>query len=109
MKIYFKFLTAVVFATLMVLPAAAMAGDNHNTVNKSIRIDDHSNTGKIDSVNGSIRIGANSFVKSIDSVNGSINLESDVRVEGSVDAHTSANLFPSFAQEENDSMCSDNS
>jgi predicted acyltransferase (DUF342 family) len=86
MKIYFKYLTAVALAVLIVLPAVATAESNHSTVNKSIRIDDNSITGEVDSVNGSIRIGANSVVKSVDSVNGSIKLGNNVRVEKGIDA-----------------------
>lgn len=84
MKIYFKFLTAVILVVLMVLPA--VASGSHSTVNKSIRIDDSSTVGDIDSVNGSIRIGANSVVKSVDSVNGSIKLANDVAVDRGIDA-----------------------
>jgi predicted acyltransferase (DUF342 family) len=86
MKIYFKFLTAVTLAVLMVLPAASGASDSHNTVNKSIRIDDNTTTGELDSVNGSIRVGAGSFVESVDSVNGSIKLDNDVTVDKGIDA-----------------------
>lgn len=86
MNIKFKFLTALALAAMMILPAMASAEGNHSTVNKGIRIDDNSITGKVDSVNGSIRIGANSVVKSVDSVNGSIKLASNVRVEKGVDA-----------------------
>ena len=86
MKISIKFLTAVVSAVLMVLPALAGAGDSHSTVNKSIRIDDNSATGSVDSVNGSIRVGANSFVESVESVNGSIVLGNDVTVDMGVEA-----------------------
>ena len=86
MNIYFKFLTAVTLAVLMVLPAGAGASGSHSTVNKSIRIDDNTTTGEVDSVNGSIRIGAGSFVESVDSVNGSIKLGNDVTVDKSVDA-----------------------
>lgn len=86
MKIYFKFLIAVVLAVLMVLPAVAGASGSHSTVNKSIRIDDDSTTGHVDSVNGSIRIGANSFVKSVDAVNGSIKLGNNVTIDKSIDA-----------------------
>jgi len=86
MKISFKFLTAAVLAVLIVLPAVAEAGGSHSTVNKSIRIDDNSTTGDVDSVNGSIRIGANSFVKSVESVNGSIKIGNDVTVDMGVDA-----------------------
>lgn len=86
MKIFFKFLTAVALAVLIVLPAVAEAGGSHSTVNKSIRIDDNSTAGDINSVNGSIRIGANSFVKSVESVNGSIGLGNDVTVDRGVEA-----------------------
>ena len=86
MKIYFKFLTAVALAVLMVLPALAGDSGSHSTVNKSIHIADNTTTGDVDSVNGSIRIGNNSFVESIESVNGSIKLGNDVAVERSVDA-----------------------
>lgn len=86
MNIYFKFLTAVIVAALMVLPAVAGASGSHSTVNKSIRIGDDSTAGDVDSVNGSIRIGAGSFVESVDSVNGSIKLGNDVTVDKSIDA-----------------------
>ena len=86
MKIPFKFLTAVAMAVLIILPAVAWAGGNHSTVNKSIRIDDNSTTGSVDSVNGSIRIGAGSFVESVESVNGSIDLGNDVTADGRVEA-----------------------
>ena len=86
MKIYIKYFTAVALLVLIALPAAAVASDSHSTVNKSIRIDDNSTTGDVDSVNGSIRIGSNSFVKSVESVNGSIKLANDVAVEKSIDA-----------------------
>ena len=98
MKVYYKIFAAMALAVLMVLPIAGMAGGNHNTVNKSIRIDDNSTTGKIDSVNGSIRIGANSFVKSIDSVNGSIELGKAVTVDGGVDAVNGAIKIQSGSQ-----------
>jgi len=86
MKIYFKFLTALVLAGLIVLPAVAGASGSHSTVNKSIQIDDNSTTGEVDSVNGSIRIGDNSFVDSVESVNGSIKLGNDVTVNKDIDA-----------------------
>lgn len=86
MKIYFKFLAAAALAILMVLPAVALASGSHNTVNKSIRIDDNTTAGAVDSVNGSIRIGSNSFVESIDSVNGSIKLGHDVAVNKGIDS-----------------------
>jgi len=86
MKNYFKFLTAVTLTVLMIFPAVAGASGSHNTVNKSIRIDDNSSAGNIDSVNGSIRIGANSSVESVDSVNGSIKLGNDVTVDKGIDA-----------------------
>ena len=86
MKIYFKFLTAVALAALIVLPAVAGASGSHSTINKSIHIDDNSIADKVDSVNGSISIGASSFVKSVDSVNGSIKLGTDVTVDGGIDA-----------------------
>lgn len=86
MKTYFKFLTAVALAVLMVLPAVVEASGSHNTVNKSIHIDDNSTAGKVDTVNGSVRIGSNSFVKSVDSVNGSVKLENDVAVDGSIES-----------------------
>ena len=86
MKVYFKFLTAVATAVLMVMPTMVQAGDSHSTVNKSIRIQDNSTTGDVDSVNGSIRIGASSSVKSVESVNGSIKLAKDVTVDGNVEA-----------------------
>jgi len=86
MKIYLKFLTAVVLAVLIVLPAVAGDSGSHSTVNKSINIDDNTTTGDVDSVNGSIRIGANSFVRSVEAVNGSIKLGNDVTVERGVDA-----------------------
>ena len=86
MKISFKFLTAAALAVLIVLPAVAMADSGHSTVNKSIRIDDSSTVGDVDSVNGSIRIGANSFVESVESVNGSIKLANDVTVDKGIDA-----------------------
>lgn len=86
MKISFKFLTAVALAVLIVLPAAATAGGDHSTVNKSLRIDDNSTVGDVDSVNGSIRIGDGSFVESVESVNGSIKLGNDVTVNKGIDA-----------------------
>jgi DUF4097 and DUF4098 domain-containing protein YvlB len=86
MNIKFKFLTALALAALMVLPVVAAAESNVSSVNKAIRIDENSITGKVDSVNGSVRIGANSVVKSVDSVNGSIKLANDVRVENGIDA-----------------------
>ena len=86
MKISFKFLTAAALAVLIVLPATVVAGGSHSTVNKSIRIDDNSTTGDVDSVNGSIRIGASSFVTSVESVNGSIQLGNDVTVDKGIDA-----------------------
>jgi DUF4097 and DUF4098 domain-containing protein YvlB len=86
MKVSSRYLTAVVFAFMLVLPAAATADGNVSTVNKSIRIDDSSSAGDVESVNGSIRIGANSVVESVDSVNGSINLDNDVRVERDIEA-----------------------
>ena len=86
MKIYFKFLTAVALAVLIVLPAVAVASGSYSTLNKSIHIGDNTTTGSVDSINGSIRIGTNSFVESVDSVNGSIKLGNDVTVDGSVDA-----------------------
>lgn len=86
MKVYFKLLTAVAMAVLMVMPAMVYAGGSHSTVNKSIRIQDNSTTGDVDSVNGSIRIGANSNVKSVESVNGSIKLAKGVTVERNVEA-----------------------
>ncbi len=86
MKISFKFLTAVLLAILIVLPAVSMAGGSHSTVNKSINIDDNSTTGSVDSVNGSIRIGDNSSVESVESVNGSVKLGKDVTVDRSVEA-----------------------
>jgi len=86
MKVSFRYLTAVAFALMVVLPAVATAGGSVSTVNKSIRIDDNSTTGNVDSVNGSIRIGANSVVKSVESVNGSINLDNDAKVERGVEA-----------------------
>lgn len=86
MKIYSKFLTAVVLAVLIALPAVATASDSYNTVNKSIKIGDNVTTGEVDSVNGSIRIGGNSFVESVDSVNGSIKLGTGVTVEKSIEA-----------------------
>ena len=86
MKIYFKFLSAVTLAVLIILPAVAMASGSHSTVNKSISIDDNSTTGDVDSVNGSIRIGSNSFVDSVESVNGSIKLGNDVTVDRGIDA-----------------------
>ena len=86
MKVSFRYLTAIAFALMVVLPAVATAGGSVSTVNKSIRIDDNSINGNVDSVNGSIRIGANSVVKSVESVNGSINLDNDVRVEGGIEA-----------------------
>lgn len=86
MKISFRYLTAITFALMLVLPAVAAAGGSTSTVNKSIRIDDNSTTGNVDSVNGSIRIGANSVVKSVESVNGSINLDNNVSVEKGIEA-----------------------
>ncbi len=86
MKVYFKFLITVALTVLIVLPAVAVASDSYSTVNKSIRIDDNTTTGDVDSVNGSIKIGANSFVKSVDSVNGSIKLANDVTVDNGIDA-----------------------
>lgn len=86
MKIYFKFLTAAAMAVLLAMPAMAWDGDNHSAVNKSIRIDENSTVGDVDSVNGSIRIGANSAVRSVESVNGSVNLGNNVSVEKGVDA-----------------------
>lgn len=86
MKNYFKFLTAVTLAVLMIFPAVAAASGSHSTVNKSIRIGDNTSTGNVDSVNGSIRIGANSSVESVDSVNGSIKLGSGVTVDKGIDA-----------------------
>ena len=74
MKISFKFLTAATLAVLIVLPATVVAGGSHSTVNKSIRIDENSTVGDVESVNGSIRIGANSSVISVEAVNGSIQL-----------------------------------
>jgi len=86
MNISLKLLTAATLAILIVLPTAAVAGDGHSTVNKSISIDDNSTIGSVDSVNGSIRIGDNSFVKSVESVNGSIKLGNDVTVDRHVEA-----------------------
>jgi len=86
MKISFKFLTAAALAVLIVLPTVAMADSSHSTVNKSIRVDDNSTIGDVDSVNGSIRIGANSFVQSVESVNGSIKLGDNVTVDHGVNA-----------------------
>ena len=86
MKCYFKFLTALVLAVLIALPAVAVASDSYSTVNKSIKIGDNVTTGEVDSVNGSIRIGSNSFAESVDSVNGSIKLGNDFAVAKSVDA-----------------------
>ena len=86
MKIYFKFLTAVALAVLIVLPAVAGESGSYSTVNKSIHIGDNVTTGDVDSVNGSIRIGANSFVRSVEAVNGSIKLGNDVTVDRGVDA-----------------------
>jgi hypothetical protein len=86
MNTKYKFLSALTLAVFMAVPAMAIAESNHSTVNKSIRIDDNSIAGEVDSVNGSIRIGANSVVRSVDSVNGSIKLASDVRVEKGIDA-----------------------
>jgi len=86
MKIYFKFLTAMALAALMVLPAVAGASGSYSTLNKSIHLDDNTTTGDIDSVNGSIRVGTNSFVESVESVNGSIKLANDVTVERGVEA-----------------------
>ena len=86
MKIYMKFLTIAALSALVVLPASALAGGDHSTVNKSIRIDDNTTAGDVDSVNGSIRIGANSFVDSVESVNGSIKLGNDVTVDKGIDA-----------------------
>jgi len=86
MKIYFKFLTAMVLAVLIVVPAVAAASDSLSTVNKSISLGDNSTAGDIDSVNGSIRIGNNSFVKSVEAVNGSIKLGNDVTVDRGVEA-----------------------
>lgn len=86
MKVSFRYLTAIAFALMLVLPAVATAGSSVSTVNKSIRLDDNSTTGNVDSVNGSIRIGANSVVKSVESVNGSIDLDNDVSVEWNVEA-----------------------
>jgi DUF4097 and DUF4098 domain-containing protein YvlB len=86
MKVSFKYLGAVAFAFMVFLPAVAMAESSFSTVNKSIRIDENSSAGKVDSVNGAIRIGSNSVVKSVESVNGSINLANDVRVEKGIEA-----------------------
>lgn len=86
MKVLSRYLIAVAFALIIIMPAVATAGGSVSTVNKSIRIDDNSTTGNVDSVNGSIRIGANSVVKSVDSVNGSINLDNNVRVEKGIEA-----------------------
>ena len=86
MKISFKFLTAAALAVLIVLPATVVAGGSHSTVNKSIRIDENSTVGDVDSVNGSIRIGANSSVISVEAVNGSIQLGNDVTVDKGIDA-----------------------
>ena len=86
MKINMKFLTIAALSALIVLPAVAVAGGDHSTVNKSIRIDDNGTAGDVDSVNGSIRIGANAFVDSVESVNGSIKLGNDVTVEKGIDA-----------------------
>ena len=86
MKNSFKFLTAAALAVLIGLPALAVAEGSHNTVNKSIRVDENSTTGNVDSVNGSIRIGANSFAKSVESVNGSVELGNDVTVDRNVEA-----------------------
>jgi len=86
MKIYFRFLSAMALAVLIVLPVLGVASDSYSTVNKSISIDDNSSTGDVDSVNGSIRIGSNSFVESVESVNGSIKLGNDVTVERGVEA-----------------------
>lgn len=86
MKVYFKFLTIVAMAFLILLPAVTQAGNSHSTVNKSIRINDKSTAGDIDSVNGSIRIGAGASVESVESVNGSIKLAVDVTVDKNVEA-----------------------
>jgi DUF4097 and DUF4098 domain-containing protein YvlB len=86
MKVSFKYLGAVAFAFMVFLPAVAMAESSFSTVNKSIRINENSSAGKVDSVNGAIRIGSNSVVKSVESVNGSINLANDVRVEKGIEA-----------------------
>ena len=86
MKNSLKFLTAAALAVLIVLPATLVADDSHSTVNKSIRIDENSTVGDVDSVNGSIRIGAKSSVRSVEAVNGSIQLGHDVTVDKNVDA-----------------------
>ncbi len=86
MKVSFRYLTAVAFALMVILPAVATAEGNRSTINKSIRIDDSSTTGNVKSVNGAIRIGANSVVKSVESVNGSISLDNGVRVEMGIEA-----------------------
>jgi len=86
MKINMKFLTIAALSVLIVLPAVAVAGGDHSTVNKNIRIDDNTTAGDVDSVNGSIRIGANSFVDSVESVNGSIKLGNDVTIDKGIDA-----------------------
>jgi len=86
MKASFKFLTTTLLTTFLILPALAMAGSNHSTVNKSISISDNTTAGEVDSVNGTLRIGDNSFVESIDAVNGSINLGNDVTVDKGIEA-----------------------
>jgi DUF4097 and DUF4098 domain-containing protein YvlB len=86
MKNLSRYLTAIAFALMLIVPAVASAGSSVSTVNKSIRIDDNATAGNVDSVNGSVRIGDSSVVKSVDTVNGSIKLGNDVRVERGVDS-----------------------
>lgn len=86
MKINIKFITVAALSALIVFPAAALAGGDHSTVNKSIQIDSNTTAGDVDSVNGSIRIGSNAFVDSVESVNGSIKLGNDVTVDRGIDA-----------------------
>jgi predicted acyltransferase (DUF342 family) len=86
MKDLSRYLTAIAFALMLIVPAVASAGSSVSTVNKSIRIDDNSTAGNVDTVNGSVRIGDSSAVKSVDTVNGSIKLGNDVRVERGVES-----------------------
>jgi predicted acyltransferase (DUF342 family) len=77
--------TAVMAATL-VMPAMAMAAEDHSTVNKSIKIGMDAVVGDVESVNGSVRIGDGSSVNSVETVNGSIKIGSGVGISHDISA-----------------------
>ncbi len=81
--------TPLVFVALALsaaLPAAALAGENFTTVNKTVQIEDGETVGKIRTVNGFVRIGEGSSAESIQSVNGAIDIDENARIEEGVSA-----------------------